>query len=272
MEENFDLDNTYEHGEIVTNLKLGIFSLISAKKVNKKLKSKIYENDTFMFVRNEEGKVIENKIACSVCHKVFNHDSLSGTSNKMWHIKRCSRKNKIITAENLEDADIIQLKDKLLDEVVQYVAQDLRPIQSIAKNGFLNLANKFIQIGTENGNVKAEDLLPHPTTLSRRLSYVTQQKRDHLREQFETISKQGVAVSTDIWTDDYRMKSFLGVNVHFIHKGSLQERTLCVQATEDKTAVNIHRSLEEILTKNEIAMKHAVFVTDRGGECDFFTR
>lgn len=266
MDEEIDLELSSENADIANNLKLGIFSTVSAKTVNKKIKSKIFENDHFKWIRDENEKVLEQKIVCSVCQKVYNFDSHVGTKNHLWHMERCLRRNKTITAANIDESDHIQIRDNILDDVVRFVTQDLRPFSSVIGPGFLNLANKFIQVGTLNGNVKAEIIIPHPTTVSRRLPYVAAQKRQELKEHFKAISKQGIAISTDIWTDDYQMKSFLGVNAHFVHKGSLNERTLCVRATEDKTAINIRNMLEEILAENDIAMENAVFVTDRGGK------
>lgn len=148
--------------------------------------------------------------------------------------------------------------------------QDLCPFTSIARTGFLKLANKLIQIGNQHGNIRAESILPHPTTISNRLKFVVAEKSAEMKSQLQEISKQGVAVTTDIWTDDYKKTSFLGVNVHFIDSGSLKERTVTVAEIEDKTAVNIHKMLEETLIEYGIEMKNAVFVTDRGCKSNYF--
>ena len=109
--------------------------------------------------------------------------------------------------------------------------------------------------------------MPHATSLSKRVNSVADGMRAELKGVFAEKTAAGVAVNTDIWTEDYWKRSFLGVNIHYIDSGSIADRTLAVREIEETTAKNVHKVLEEILTEGGIIMQKAVFVTDRG--CKF---
>lgn len=77
---------------------------------------------------------------------------------------------------------------------------------------------------------------------------------------------RGVSVTTDIWTDKFKRRSYLGVILNYIDCGILEERTLAVKEIVDKCAENIFEMLQMILSEYSIDLANVVFVTDRGGE------
>ena len=128
------------------------------------------------------------------------------------------------------------------------------------------LVNKLIQTGATYGNFTAESIIHTPQTVSNHTSLVADDKRHKLRTYLAKQSKQGVAITADIWIDDFKKNSYLGMNVHFIESGAIRERTLCVQEIKGPQNVeNVFSVMKTILDEFSIEMKNVVFVTDRGG-------
>ena len=160
--------------EKVSNaLKCSLLKLRPAEPQGKRKLSKIYEKNVFQHVQ---------------------------------HMKRCLESSKILPSEEISKSDGVKLKSDVVNAVVQYVSQDMRPYTTIAGKGFFKLANALIQTGNKYGNMKAEDIIPHPTTISKYTNIVCAKKEKELRDILRKISKQGDAITTDIWTDDFKKK------------------------------------------------------------------
>ena len=252
--------------QIADKIKLGVFSLVKAEKNGKPLKSKIFEYNSFMKIRDESRNIVQQKLACVICQKVYDYNRSKGTGNLLAHKKRCSKRNEKIEGTNFSQADVGKMKTEIADVVVKYVCQDLRPFSCVEDSGFLHLANALIQIGAQHGNVSAETILSHPTTISKRLSEVAESKRNELKLCLEEKTKQGIAVTVDIWTDDFKRRPYLGMSVHYIEAGSVVERTLTIKEITGQTGHNICEELTEELIQNGVNIENVIFVTDRGGE------
>lgn len=108
------------------------------------------------------------------------------------------------------EVDLKQLKKDLLDDLSRFVAQDLAPFQSVKKKGFLNIANKFIEIGSKFGNVQAEAIISDLTTVSQHTAILADNSRGELKSFLGSLSARGMAITTDVWTDDFKKRPYLG--------------------------------------------------------------
>ncbi len=61
-----------------------------------------------------------------------------------------------------------QAKAKIREMCVAYYCKDIGPFHSIPEEGFVELAQELINIGAAYGPVSAKDILPDPTSVSRR--------------------------------------------------------------------------------------------------------
>lgn len=64
-----------------------------------------------------------------------------------------------------------------------------------------------------------------------------------LMKQLESVIEEGhCAMTTDMWTDDFRKLSYLSLTIHYIdHDWVLHDRVLCTRHFEErKTGENIH--------------------------------
>ena len=118
-----------------------------------------------------------------------------------------------------------------------------------------------------------DDLLPHPTTVSRRC----QDRADELRLQLaselqEALSRGKVGFTTDIWVDNHRKIPYSAITAHWVCPltYNLISRLVCcdpLDCTQKKTGVNVRAAILKSFARfsiDESLIKNAVFSTDRG--------
>lgn len=153
---------------------------------------------------------------------------------------------------------------------VEFVAKDIRLFQVVAGTGFLNMAQTLIGIGAKYGNVDASSLLPHPTTLSRNTSELAEELRDVVKDIVVPIARSiGISVTLDLWTDDHKKVSYLGVTIHYVRDYKLVGRVLCTSEFDPecrKTGENVRAALQQALRRYGLhhCRSNIVFVKDRG--------
>lgn len=96
----------------------------------------------------------------------------------------------------------------------------MRSMSAITGIGLQNLLSTFTKIGARYGELNCEqvdEILPNPTTVSRNMQVTAAETRfllcSDLRMIFEDI---GGAITLDIWTDDFKKISYIGVTFHYI--------------------------------------------------------
>jgi hypothetical protein len=165
-------------------------------------------------------------------------------------------------------------KDAVTRASVQLCCQDLRPFEIVSGQGFIEYTQAILKIQHQHPNLlKAEDLLPHPTTVSRN----TEKRASEVREELKTCLQEAYAdgnqvnYTTDMWTDSYKQRSYLTLTAHWTTNDHiLYSRVISTQefsATEKKTGVNIRAALEEILKSMNVTdeqIGRSYFTTDRG--------
>lgn len=261
-----DADQISENARISDNLRSGIYSCTEPIKNGKPLRSTAWEIWHWIF--DENGEKINGKIACIRCFTVVNYHSNLGTTNLLKHKDDCMNSNKKKSLRALSNNAIQLIKSSVNKKVVQFVAQDLRAFRTTSCPGFEALADKLIAIGHHYGPIKSSDILPHRTSIPKLVAEEAENKRHLLQSKLLVVQSHGVAVTVDLWTEDYTKCHYIGMNIHYIAEGILNETTLCVKELDELSAnaENIHIEIVNMLDVFEIDMQNVIFVSDRGSE------
>lgn len=214
-------------------------------------------------------------VQCFKCKKVLTYDSKKGgTSHLRRHADTCntSAKSTSTSITNFFKSSGVPLsvKQAITDKCVEFVCKDIRPFEIIAGDGFKSLAQSLISVGIKYGQVDIKDVLPHPSTVSRKLDLLAaDHKKDVVVPVIKScINKYGGAITTDMWTETFTQTSYITVTVHYISDDwNLVERVLATKEFDPElrhTGGNINTSLLAILSDFEVNAEKVVFVTDRG--------
>jgi hypothetical protein len=265
----------------------GTYDLVPEEKRH----SKVW--DTFSRIVDENQKLITDFAACSKCKKVYVCNHGSGTSNLLKHscekaAKRPTRylsflKFQICTCHctcivfrtrRVEKGLIPpteQIKTAIIEAAVIFVACDIRPYNIVTGKGFVKFAQKLINIGAEFRKVDATAAVPHATTVARNAEDKAEKLRVSVAKKVRNaVSVVGGSVTFDLWTDDYKKISYLGMTLHYTDDNfRLYERILCVAEFDGelkKTGDNIRKLVLDCLKRFQIhdCIDKLVFVTDRG--------
>ncbi|KAH7960445.1 hypothetical protein HPB49_019937 [Dermacentor silvarum] len=104
-----------------------------------------------------------------------------------------------------------------------YVAKYCRGDQRLCKRfdfvrdgGFLKVADELIAIGAKQGSISARAVIPHPTTVPRRVSEVANELREAVMPEIQSAMKEGhCSMTLDIWTDDYKKVAYITGTAHY---------------------------------------------------------
>lgn len=245
--------------------------------------------NTFYEIEDEDGTIVKDHVCCLHCKKVYKYLQASGTTKLIKHQASCLK----ICTESSESAqngtEIANKKDnkymndlsqedrlKITNACAGMVVRDMRPINALYGEGLHGLLNTYAHISLKYNafqNNPSEYLPSHHTVATNVISQHAKVKIklvEKLRESFSTLDQAGGAICLDIWTDNYRKVSYMGVTVHLIDSEFqlnvrvIANKALC--AEKSKTGRYLKEVLAEILTEYEIAVdsKLITFVTDRG--------
>ena len=137
--------------------------------------------------------------------------------------------------------------------------EDLLPFEIVKKPG-------FVQFLVKNKVIKHEDELPDPTTVSRSGLNMVYDETISAVKAIIKVSPKTVGITTDMWTDNYKRRSYMTVTLHFcmpdFRMQSMVLRT--VVFTEAHTGDNLAKELKKILTQFGLDDKTVVYITDQG--------
>lgn len=154
--------------------------------------------DIWNWILNDEEDIIDGKIACIRCYTVQDYKSTVGTTNLMKHKDDCLNSETGKSLSLHSNNEIQTLKSSVNEKVVQFVAQDIHSFRTPSCPGFLALANKLISVGHRYGPVKAEDIVPHRTTVFKLVSKDAESKRVQLKSMIVKLQSQGLSVTLDL--------------------------------------------------------------------------
>lgn len=163
------------------------------------------------------------------------------------------------------------VKQNVTTACVRWCAKDMRPFDVVCDEGFLKLADELISIGARHGIIAAKYVLPHPTTLSRKVAEVAEELREAIKPAVRQAIEEGrCAFTVDMWTDDYKKVAYITATAHYVNdEWELVSLVLftCDFPPEKKTGDNIRKELVRRCAKlgyEEAILENVVFVTDQG--------
>ena len=150
-------------------------------------------------------------------------------------------------------------KIMLVRRLALMCCRDLSPFNIIDKSGF----RTFL---LQSGVVRNMEDIPVADTVSRGgLDYVYDTTLASVKQLIQT-SKDMVSMTTDIWTDNYRHRSYITFTLHFCNTDyDLKSVVLkTVHFQDAHTAVNIKREMELTAQEFDLTNKKIIYVTDNG--------
>ncbi|KAL2101911.1 hypothetical protein ACEWY4_003672 [Coilia grayii] len=145
----------------------------------------------------------------------------------------------------------------------------MRPFDTVSGEGFHQVAQTLIDIGAKFGAVDATAILPHRQTVCDRAKAQASIDKEKLSEAIQRAisSNGGIAVTTDMWTDEFKKRAYTVLTSHYICDWELVNRILATvefDHTLKKTSENLHEQITSVLSSYGILPDQAVFVTDQG--------
>ena len=194
----------------------------------KRGKSKVW--NTFGIIKNEEHEAIPNLVSCRSCLNVYKYNNRS-TSNLVKH--KCY----ILESSSQASVDKFQVdpesKRKMVGIFTLWCAVNTRPYSIVEDSWLKELIEFSISIGTKFGsNVDIDNLLPHPTTISRNINRVYEIYFEKTKLEISAIRDIGFGITSDLWTDNFFKKTYIAVTIHYVKEGNLVKRLLGLKSME----------------------------------------
>ena len=212
-------------------------------------------------------------VICKSCEGVYVHDShKTGTSNMVHH--KCAKaqtSTSLMTSFVRRDPNRVpqDVKSKLTDSCVDLCSLDMRLFDIVSGKGFHKVAQTLIDIGAKFGAVDAGAILPHRQTVCDRAKKQASIDKKTLSDAIQRAlsSNGGIAVTTDMWTDEFKKRAYTVLTCHYISEWKLVNRILATvefDPTLKKTSENLHEQITSVLMSYGIQTDKIVFVSDQG--------
>ncbi len=163
------------------------------------------------------------------------------------------------------------VKSEVTDACVELCCRDLRPFDIVSGDGFHTVAQCLINIGSRYGRVDASSVLPHRQTVCDRAKATAKEKKEILSKKINKALDCGIAITTDMWTDEFNKRAYTAFTGHFINDDwKLESRVISTaefDSTLKKTAHNIHEQIIKELHDFGIEparISKVMFVSDQG--------
>lgn len=187
--------------------------------------------------------MISSFIACSKCSHVIKYNARNGTSNALIHIQKHEKSENESTIDNyfVKQSVTISSTDKqcLIESAVKFVSKDLRPFAAVEGEGLQDFARSLWNMGSKYGCVTKEEIsnvIPCRSTVSNQVRKIANTKKIQMSSILSKICTDSpfVAVTCDVWQDNYRRISYLGATIHFYDKGNLCDQILAMKPLDWK--------------------------------------
>lgn len=243
--------------EIEEKIRSGVFQLIQRRRG----KSEIWT--IFAQILKDDGTILNGYVCCRTCKKILKYDGKHSSNlnrHKCFNLASQNTSSKQVNAEDKQEA---------INACTTWIIEDCRPFTAIEGSGFRKMVHFFIKIGSRYGeNVDIDDLLPDPSTLSRRITKTAQEKKNEVKSKISKIVSDGKSsITIDLWQDNYVRRNFLCATLHFQENFKMCDMVLGMKSMDfmRTSGQNIHCKLQSLLSEFGVDdLKNIVFVTDRG--------
>ncbi|KAJ6633949.1 hypothetical protein Bhyg_17898, partial [Pseudolycoriella hygida] len=143
---------------------------------------------------------------------------------------------------------------RLNDDIVAGLAKDLRPLSSVERDGFLLMAQSFINFGAKYGQQSAKNVLQHRTILTRnRLPALCASVQEKIKTDLRSApSYPKFSYTTDMWMEKNDSSHFLSLSDEVkelcLRKDSLKH----ISSINDSPLKELQAFLQPIAEASEI--------------------
>lgn len=232
----------------------------------------------YKVVFNNETEKETGFVCCTKCKTLMAYTYNTGSSHLSRHkcmlVSRESKSSMLsfVTKKNKSLPNNVMNECK--EKCIKFVCQDIRPMDIVSGPGFKDLASYLIKVGSQFGQIDVDDLLPHPTTISRNLIKNSDAKREQLFISIKPfLIANMVSATTDMWTDNYKKRSYIALTLHFIDNWKLKNYSVYTgqfPVDEKKTGENIKKCLKQFFVAWDMIpgevnpLSKVIWVTDQG--------
>ncbi|CAF0758999.1 unnamed protein product [Adineta steineri] len=232
----------------------------------------------FLRIQDDKENIIPY-VQCVKCFSIFAYDSTkTGSSTHKAHAETClggincsvGKSKDIVSMLNKENFIPTSSKRLFTEACATFCSYDLRPFEIINGSGFEVLCQSLLDIAYNNScRIKASDIIPDPTTISRRVRSLAEERRVELIESLLSDLKMVklFGITTDFWKNKFSSDSYLTITIHYNKDGNMMNLVLkTVLVSESKTGENTKKMIWNILKSFGIDpdVFQIVYVTDNG--------
>ena len=218
-----------------------------------------------------------NYCACNKCYKVYQlKDSAGrplGTKNLIEHAKRCagalSHKQLQIQQcmshiPTLSTSDLTLLKQRQ----AEYCFEGYNSFRSVEHKGLLNLMQTCVDFGARYGKIDVKSVAFKRKAVANEVTSMATKLKSAIHKHLQQPIIDGtVSLCIDMYTDDFRKRSYIDVHASWIDVDFiLQHTALAIRhfGTAAHTGDNICSIVNEILDEFSLSVEDTPFTTDRG--------
>ena len=126
----------------------------------------------------------------------------------------------------------------------------------------------FTDLGSKYGPFKVEEILYGRISVHKHVKKLAKDVKEQVKDLCQgAIADGAIAITTDMYTDDFKKRSFLDVHCFFVDEEfQLQHKLLAVKpfGTTSHTGENIAKALDEVFEEYGLSKKDTPTVTDKG--------
>ena len=217
--------------------------------------------------------------ACKKCLKVYQYKDPNGlnhgTKTLIEHDKRCFGSMNMSDKQALLHHCVVrkpqfskQDEGLMKRREVAYCVEGYHSFRAVEHDGFVKLMQTCVDFGAKYGKFDVSSLLLNRQPLSREVAKVQLEVKAKLAACLREASEDGtVSLTIDMYTDDYRKKSYLDIHASWIDREfSCHHAALAVRhfGTAAHTGDNISRAVSGILAEYGLPENDRPATTDHG--------
>ena len=209
-------------------------------------------------------------VICKNCKTVMRFDNkLTGSSHIKRHAETCSQPQPLIQQSlpfvkkmKLNDAEKLAIKNAQLD----FCVRDYHSFNALEADGLCGLLQTVANIAAKHGHCNVKDFLYKRNTISSFCKSKAKEVKLKLKNDLiEPQNADSLAVTVDMWSDDYKHSSYLDMHAFWINQNfDLKHHLLAVRhfGTERHTADNIVQVMQDIFLEYDIDPTNVTATTD----------
>lgn len=252
-------------------------------KANEAGKADIWKKFSLVFTKTEDEQQLQpvkHFCACNKCFKVYQYkdadgEKAFGTKNLINHAKQCvgsvrSSQVQMKLAQCLSTKPRITQQDLSLLKLkqVEYCVTGYHSFRSIEHEGLSNLLQTCIYLGAKYGKFEVSNVLSSRKVISRETDKMAATLKKELMQAMKEPEDDGtVSLSIDMYTDDYRKKSYIDIHATWINRDfTLQHAAIAVRhfGTMAHNAENISSVVKNIFKEYALSETDTPATTDHG--------